>query len=161
MTFVYIVDASSWISIEKHPAQNLILHSISRLIEAGKIQCPPESWAEVKKCPWVLAWLQPNKDRFVRSISDSEYFMTVGKVTFSHSTMAGARRRKERADQYVVAMASYLNATTNPRRYKVVCEESAARRPSRKMTTACVAMGIECIGLFRMLRDEFPEENWP
>jgi hypothetical protein len=78
-----------------------------------------------------------------------------------HHAMAGARRRKERADQYVLASAAYLNATSNPTHHIVVCEESAAKRPSRKLVTACQAFGVESENLMRVLRMEFPDENWP
>ena len=78
-----------------------------------------------------------------------------------HHAMAGARRRKERADQYVLASAAYLNATSNPTRHIVVCEESAAKRPSRKLVTACQAFGVESENLMRVLQTEFPDENWP
>jgi hypothetical protein len=157
----YVIDASSWISIEGHPAQNLILFCLGKLIEEGKVQCPPEAWDEVKKCPWVQAWLKPYKVQFVKSISAVEYLMTVGRVTHQFHAMAGARRRKERADQYVLATAAYLNATTNPTKHVVVCEESAAQRPNRKLVTACRAFGVESKTLIGILRKEFPDENWP
>ena len=92
----YIVDASSWIMVENHPAQNRILFCVGKLIESGKIQCPPEAWGEVKFCPWVLAWLEPLKDEFVQNISATEYLMMVGKVTHKFPAMAGARRPKDK-----------------------------------------------------------------
>ena len=156
----YIVDASSWITVENHPAQNRILFCVGKLIESGKILCPTEAWGEVKFCPWVLAWLEPDKDDFVQSISTTEYLMTVGRVTHRFPAMAGARRRKERADQYIVATAMYLNATSNPTKHIVICEETDNQRASRKLVTACDALGVEHKGLLEMLRDEFPEEGW-
>jgi hypothetical protein len=138
----YVVDASSWISVEGHPAQNRILFFIGKLIEDGKIICPPEAWGEVKKCPWVKAWLETYHDQFVQSITAVEFYGILGRVTMKHHVMAGARRRKERADQYVLASAAYLNATSNPTRHVVVCEESA-KRASRKLVTACQAFGVE------------------
>lgn len=157
----YVIDASSWIAIEGHPAQNLILFCLGKLIENGKVQCPPEAWDEVQQCPWVEAWLKPYKTQFVRAITSVEYLGIVGSVTHTFPGMAGARRRKERADQYVVATATYLNATTNPGRHVVVCEESAAQRPNRKLVTACKHFGVECTNLIGMLRAEFPDEGWP
>ena len=85
--------------------------------------------------------------------------MLIGRVTHQFSTMAGARRRKERADQYVVATAAYLNATSNPTRTRVVCEETDTQRPSRKIVTACKAFGVEPMNLLEMLREEFPNEG--
>jgi hypothetical protein len=73
--------------------------------------------------------------------------------------MAGARGQKERADQYVVGMAMYLNETANPVRHIVVAGETIVARPSRKIPRACQHFGVECIGLTEMLRREFPEEN--
>jgi hypothetical protein len=157
----YVVDASSWISVEGHPAQNRILFFVGKLIEDGKIICPPEAWGEVKKCPWVKAWLEPYRAQFVKSITAVEFYGILGRVTMKHHAMAGARRRKERADQYVLASAAYLNATSNPTHHIVVCEESAAKRPSRKLVTACQAFGVESENLMRVLRMEFPDENWP
>lgn len=157
----YVIDASSWIAIEGHPAQNLILYCLGKLIEAGKVQCPPEAWEEVQQCPWVHAWLKPYRPQFVKAIGGVEFLGMLGQVTYRFHAMAGARRRKERADQYIVATAAYLNATHNPVRHVVVCEESAAQRPNRKLTTACNAFGVTSRNLLQMLREEFPDEKWP
>jgi hypothetical protein len=108
----------------------------------------------------VRAWLEPLKPQFVKRINDVAYMMLVGQVTHRFSTMAGARRRKERADQYVVAMGAYLSATSNPTRTRVVCEETDAQRASRKITTACEAFGVGSMNLFDMLREEFPDEGF-
>jgi hypothetical protein len=157
----YVVDASSWISVEGHPAQNQILFFVGKLIDDGKIVSPPEAWGEVLKCPWVRAWLEPLRDKFVKGCSAVEFYGILGRVTAQHSVMAGARRRKERADQYVLATAAYLNSVSNPITYCVVCEESAAQRPSRKLVTACRAFGVDSDTLMDVLRTEFPDEKWP
>lgn len=114
----------------------------------------------MEKCPWVKTWLEPHHGQFVKRINDIPYMLLVGRVTRQFSTMAGARRRKERADQYVVATAAYLNASANPTRTRVVCEETDAQRANRKMTTACTAFGVESMNLFEMLREEFPDEGF-
>jgi hypothetical protein len=156
---VYIVDASSWIFIEGHPAQNRILYYVGKLIEQGKIWCPPESWGEVKKCPWVVAWLAQYSDQLILRLG-VDYLMMVGRVTHAFAGMSGARGRKEKADQYVVAMAAHLNAISNPTRHVVVAGESADTRPKRKIPTACEHFGVECCGLMEMLAREFPDEPW-
>jgi len=74
--------------------------------------------------------------------------------------MAGARRRKERADQYVVATAAYMQAKSNPTSIRVVCEETDTQRASRKMVTACKAFDVESMNLIAMLRQEFPDEGF-
>jgi Domain of unknown function (DUF4411) len=86
--------------------------------------------------------------------------LLVGKVTHQFSKMAGARRRKERADQYVVATAAYVKARSNPTSIRVVCEETDTQRPSRKMVTACKAFGVESMNIMQMLREEFPNEGF-
>lgn len=86
--------------------------------------------------------------------------LLVGRVTHQFATMSGARRRKERADQYVIATAAYLNTHSNQIRYSVVCEETDAQRAGRKITTACRAFGVESQDLVGMLRDEFPDDGF-
>ena len=44
---IYVVDSSSWISIEGNPAENKILYHLSALIDRGQIKCPPEVWDEL------------------------------------------------------------------------------------------------------------------
>jgi hypothetical protein len=156
--YIYVVDASSWIHIESHHNQNAILYAVVKLIEDGKIICPPESWKEVVKCPWVKAWINQHKKSMIRAISDVEYLLRLGRVTMQFSAMAAARGRKEKADQYVVAMAWHLNATGNPTKYVVVANETATKRPNRKIPTACSALGFECLELEGMLKREFPQE---
>jgi hypothetical protein len=104
--------------------------------------------------------LEPLHSKFIKRITDVQYLLLVGRVTHQFSTMAGARRRKERADQYIVATAAYLSATSNPTRTRVVCEETDAQRPSRKLVTACKAFNVEPMGLLDMLREEFPDEDF-
>jgi len=47
---IYVVDSSSWISIEGNPAENKILYHLSALIDRGQIKCPPEVWDELAVC---------------------------------------------------------------------------------------------------------------
>lgn len=157
----YVFDASSWISIEGNPAQNRILFCLGKLIEEGRIISPPQSWAEVKKAHWVKAWLESHKETFIKRLGGVDFLKTVGQVTHRFPTMAGARRRKERADQYVLATAVHLNGTSNPDEHVVVCEESDAHRPSRKLVTACRAFKVKSMTLMDVLREEFPDEVWP
>src|SRR5690242_9630974 len=105
----YVVDASSWISIEDNPAQNLILSKLGDLIEAGRVYCPPEAFAEAKKCLKVKTWLVQYEERVIKRLVDATYLLKVGIVAHKFPSMAGARGRKEKADPYVVAMAAYLN----------------------------------------------------
>jgi hypothetical protein len=153
---VYVIDSSSWITIEGHPAQNRLLWLIGQLIETGRIICPPEVEAETELCDGVNAWLAQYKNKHVRRLADADYFLMVGRVTAQFPGMAGARGGKDKADPYVVAMAAHLNQKTK----HVAVSEEGFRRPSRKISTACAAFGVEHKNLVDMLRDEFPEEDF-
>jgi hypothetical protein len=53
----YVVDTSSWIEIDDHPAQNRILSALVPLIEKGRIKIPPEVWEEFKETSQLVTWL--------------------------------------------------------------------------------------------------------
>lgn len=84
--------------------------------------------------------------------------MAVGRVTRDFPAMQGARSRKEKADAYVVALAQHKNS--NPEDWRVVADETTAKRKNKKIPGACEKYGIRCRTLLEMLADEFPEEEW-
>lgn len=163
-TTIYVVDASSWISIENHPAQNRILHKVAAMIEAGRIECPPEAWAEVQRCPWVHAWIDQYEDRLIRRHrQDGNYLALVGEIAFRFPHMSGTRGKRDRADPYVVANAVHGNRTSTVagvpiQRFVVVANESIGGR--RKIPTACNDYQVECLTLIEMMQREFPDESW-
>lgn len=154
---VYVVDASSWISIDGNPDANRILFHVDILVQSGKIKCPPEIWKEVRS-RYVAAWLKDKRKKIVHSLrSNIDFLKKVGEVTGKYPAMAGARGTRNRADPYVVAYAAYRNETENPTRHVVVCNESAITRPNRKIPTACKEFDVEAITLLDMLEREFPD----
>jgi len=155
---VYIVDTSSWIAVESDPSQNWILYFVSKLIEARKIICPPEVWAELKQVPRLKAWLEPMKDRHIRRIGAAEYYLAAGRVTERFPMMSAARANKEKADQWVIAMALYLNEPGRAKEHVVVSQEGFRKRQT--IPKACAAMSVPHTDLLGMLRDEFPEEDF-
>jgi hypothetical protein len=158
----YVLDSSGWISIDGRPDQNRILYFLVQLIEDGRIKSPPEVWEELKKCEWVLAWISGYRTSIIENRSqDFSYLTIVGGITRKFPGLAGARGSKNKADPYVVALAVHMNAD-NPRsiRWSVVAAETLAQRANRKIPTACRDANIECMGLFEMLKREFPDENW-
>lgn len=157
---VYVVDASSWISVDGNPDANRILLHLDILIQAGKLRCPPEVWREVRS-EYMAAWLKPKRKSVVHSMrTNVDYLMLVGQVTAAFPAMAGARGTRNRADPYVVAYAAHRNKTENPTHCIVVCDESTAYRPNRKVPTACKAFDVEAITLLEMLKREFPDQEW-
>ena len=158
---IYVVDSSSWISIEGNPAQNRILYHLGVLIERGQIRCPPQVWSELERCEQVLAWVKPQRKQIVQNLRTRlKFLQTLGAVTGKFPAMSGARGRRNKADPYVVAHAVYVNETENPSKCVVVCDETLARRPNRKLPTACKAFGVESLSLMEMLAREFAEEDW-
>jgi hypothetical protein len=155
----YVVDASSWISIEGHPAQNRILHRVVELIESGRIECPPEAWDEVLKCPWVHAWLDQYRDRLIkRHRQNGDYLALVGEIAHRFPTMSGVRGRKNKADPYVIANAVHGNRVTSDARFVVVANEGVGNR--RKIPTACADYQVHCLTLMEMLRREWPDDGF-
>jgi hypothetical protein len=160
----YVLDSSGWISIDGRPDQNRILYFLVHLIEAGRIKSPPEVWEELKKCEWVLAWISGYRALIIENRSqDFSYLSIVGAITRRFPGLAGARGSKDKADPYVVALAVHMNASDNnphPIKWSVVAAETLAQRPNRKIPTACRDANVECVGLFEMLKREFPDEGW-
>lgn len=156
---VYVLDASSWITIEGHPARERILWRLTQLIEADRIKSPPEVWDELKKCDWILAWIKDHRSQIVINRNQNvEYLLNhVGPVTHQFSAMAGARGGKDKADPYVVALAVHSKLTSNAD-WVVVADETLESRPNRKIPTACAAYGVACKTLAEVLEIEFPED---
>lgn len=156
---VYAVDSSSWILIEGHPAQNLILDRLTQLIEAGRIKSPREVLAELRKTSPVTQHVEHYRDLIIENpTSEVEYLHLVGRVTNKFPAMQGARRKKERADAWVIGLAAHGRG--NPRDWIVVADETDAKRPNRKIPTACAEFNVRCCGLIQMLQEEFPDDVW-
>jgi hypothetical protein len=160
---IYVIDSSSWIAIEQHPASNRILYYLSDLVDRGLIRCPVEVWNELKRCPFVKGWIKQRKKQIVHSLrNNGEFHRLVGEVAIRFPSMAGVRsaRSLNNADPYVVAYAAYRNRTENPTVCIVVCDETLAMRPNRKIPTACHKFGVKPVSLLEMLANEFPDEDW-
>lgn len=156
---IYIIDTSSWLLIQGHPQSNRILDRLSTLMDEGRIKSPPEVFNELKKVGAVTAWVKANKRDIVENRnSDVDHLMRVGEVANAFPGMVGVRCKKNKADPYVVSLASL--GSPNPGKWVVVCDETLAKRPNRKLPTACAAFGIEALGIFEMLEREFPDDGW-
>jgi len=155
----YVVDASAWIEIEGHRAQNLILKRVGELIEAGLLECPPQAWAEVKRCPEVLARIGQYEDQMVMNLrSNPAYLVLVGEIHHKHPQMCGARGRKNKGDGYVLANAIFGNGASTTKTYAVVASEGFVGRG--KLGKACLEHGIKYLSLIQMLAREFPDDGW-
>lgn len=154
---IYVLDTTSWLTIEGHPAQNQILNTLGRLILEGRIKGPRQVLEEMKKCATVLEWLNQHKDIVFDAKNTPDYLLLAGRVTHQFPAMAGARTKKNRADPWVVALAIDL-AHSPPA--TVVVEETTAKRKNRKIPTACKHFDVPCMSLIEMLKAEAPDEDW-
>jgi len=156
---IYVIDTSSWLRIDEHPARNRILDALGKLLENGQLKAPPEVAKELKKIGVVQGWFAVNKEDIIEDRnSDIDFLKKVGEVTHQFPAMAAARSSKEKADQYVVALAAC--GSPNPGPWIVVADETLDRRPNRKIPTACGAFGVQCVSFLEMLRHEFPDDGW-
>lgn len=155
----YVIDTSSWLSIERHPAQNRILSVMVPLIEGGRVKVPVAVWDEFQITSSLTLWMKPFKEQIVdRHEYAPGYFAAVGAVTRAFPAMAGATGVKQKADPWVVGFAKYGN--DNGGQFVVVCDETLKNRPNRKIPTACAQYGLECKTLVEMLAYEFPADGW-
>jgi len=153
------VDTSSWLRIEEHPDANRILDALGGLLERGQIKAPPEVFKELKQVGVVEGWIKLHQSEIeVNRNNDLEYLQKVGEVTHKFPGMVGVRSGKEKADPYVVALAAC--GVPDPCVWVVVADETLAKRPNRKIPTACKAFGVDCDGFEDMLRREFPNDGW-
>lgn len=156
---INVVDTSSWLLIQEHPMSNRILDALTTLMSEGRIKPPPEVFNELKTVDAVTAWVRTNKRDILENRSTNiDYLMKVGEVASAFPGMTGVRGKKNKADPYIVALAAL--GSPNPGEWTVVCDETLAKRPGRKLPTACGAFGVDCIGMFELLRREFPNDGW-
>lgn len=157
--YIFVVDSSSWLEIESHPAQNRILSALVPMIEAGRIKIPPEVWKEIEESSELHLWLKPHREAIIENRrSRPEYLLLAGKIAHMFQGMAGVRGLRDKADPWVIATA--IHAQGNPHVRVVVCNETVRRRPNRKLPTACAAFKVECLNLMEMLDREYPADGW-
>ncbi len=157
---IYVIDASSWISVDGNPDANRILAHIDILVQRGAVKCPPQCLNEVRSA-YIAGWIKLRRRQISHTLRTKlEYLKVLGDVTFKFAGMSGARSARNKADPYLVSYAAFRNITENPTTCVVVCDESAIHRPNRKIPTACKAYGVESITLAEMLTREFPDQDW-
>lgn len=107
---IYVIDASSWISIDGNPDANRILAHLDILIQRGAIRCPPQCLNEVRNA-YLKGWIKLRRKQISHSLrSKIEFLKVLGEVTFKFAGMSGARGVKSKADPYLVAYGGVLIA---------------------------------------------------
>lgn len=157
---IYVVDTSSWLFISKHPKSNRILHLLTTLLNDGRLKAPPQVFEELiyveeRVNSWILIH---KKDIKENQNSNLTFIKRLGEIAKAFPSMSGVKSKKDRADPHVIALAS--SGVLKASECIVVCEETTAKRPNRKIPTACLEFDIRVMGIMEMLRIEFPNEEW-
>ncbi len=157
---IYIVDTSSWLLVSKHSKSNRILYLLTNLLNEGRLKSRSQVFDELNRVePLVSSWLTINKGEIIENQkTDLDYIRCVNEISDAFPSMVGVRKNKEKADPHVIALA--LSGVLDVPVCIVVCEETTAKRPNRKIPTACQAFGIKAFGIMEMLRSEIPNEEW-
>src|SRR4051794_26388489 len=95
---IYVIDASSWISIDGNPDANRILSHLDILIERGAIKCPPQCLNEIRNA-YIKDWIKIRRAQVAHTLRTKiEFLRILGEVTMKFPGMAGARLSRNRAD---------------------------------------------------------------
>jgi hypothetical protein len=130
------------------------------LIENGRIKFSPEVWREIETATSIGGWLEPYRKLLVDNRhTDPDYLATVGLITHQFPAMAGVNAgRRNKADPWLIGLA--VQSRARGESWAVVCDETVANRPNRKMPTACAQFNTACYTLVEMLQREFPGDDW-
>lgn len=142
----YAIDTSSLIEIEVGYATKeraAIWDCLTQLIVGGKLKSVEFVLEELKRNQEsVHQRLQPLRDILVVPLVD--VWEPAGVIARRFPTMSGVGRRPEKADAWVVGLASALHLT-------VVCNESKQRL---KMPYVCAQIGIQCVKVHQLISAE-------
>jgi hypothetical protein len=144
---VYLIDTSAWLNIDSRTDREDVWRIIVGLIEQGRIVACAQVLAELRDDPVYASRLKPYEKALQagdRSSDDPDYLQYVGKVTHDHPGMSRATGLKTPADPYVVALAELEG-------YVVVADETAMKRPNRKIPGVCQQRGIRCLTLAQFI----------
>ena len=147
---VYLIDTSAWLNIDSCPDSEGVWNTVVALIKQGRIVACAQVLAELRDDPIYLLRLKPYEEALQagdRGSDDPTYLQHVGKITHDHPSMSKATGSKTPADPYVVALAEIED-------YVVVAEETATRRPNRKIPGVCQQRGIRCKTLAEFIAAE-------
>jgi hypothetical protein len=90
---VYVIDASSWISIDGNPDANRILAHIDMLATRGAVKCPPQCLNEVRNA-YMAGWIKIRRRQVSHTLrTNIEFLKMLGDVTFKFSAIGWRTRQ--------------------------------------------------------------------
>lgn len=150
----YAIDSSTWIALEKRSDFDNVWATFTVLISEGRLITSPEILKELRHPDYkdtseIYKRIRPFESHLAfRKMRDQEFHNVLGLLHFRFPSLCKTRHPKKRpADPYVIATAKRCG-------FVVVSEETLARRPSRKIPQACVALGVTCLTIDELLAKE-------
>ena len=121
--------------------------NLDELIGDGSLRATEEVLHELKrKDDGVFEWARDRPALFVPI--DHDIQVEVQEILVTHEKLLDTRSGRSSADPFVIALAK-MNACT------VVSDEKPTRSPKRpNIPDVCRAMGLHCIDLLDMIREE-------
>jgi hypothetical protein len=121
---------------------------VDELVGEGRLIISEEVWEEAQsKDAVVKAWCEPRKDAIVVP-TDATVVQEVQRVLTGHERLVMNLKGRNRADPFVIAVASIRGAV-------VVTGEGSDGTESRpKIPLVCAHLGIECIRFLDVIRLE-------
>ena len=145
---LYLVDASAWFDVDKRNDAEDVWRLIERLIRDGRLFAPSQVIEEIFRDGGLKQRLGPYEGKLTENDRDDiEYFRKLGEITRQFPAMCHATGTRERADGYVVALAELDG-------YTVVADETANKRPNRKIPGVCKQLQIRCLTLEEFVQIE-------
>lgn len=143
---VFVVDASSWISLheERYPPDVFptLWNELKARAEAGAIKVPTEVFREVGEDHGIGAWLRVLVPPVVCKPSAAVQRIA-GEVLQDHPALVHGKRTS--ADPWIIAFAE-------SNRWVAVTEEGIGSVARPTIRGICARRAIECMGALEMLR---------
>lgn len=148
---IYSCDSSAFLDgwIRNYPPDTfpVVWEQMSKLVDAGRLIFIDEVARELKrKDDGAYEWVN-SRSTSVVSI-DEEIQDAVTELLRVHQRMLDTRRNKSGADPFVIALAQVRQCSV------LSGEQSTGSLERPKIPDVCDAVGVPCVNLLKMFRDE-------
>jgi hypothetical protein len=149
---IYSVDTSALIDgLERYYPEEAfpaLWERVQDLVDQGRFLISEEVWEEVQAQDAVAkAWCEPRKSQLIVP-TDAHIASAVQKILVDHERLVMNLKGRNRADPFVIAVAQLRGGV-------VVTGEGSDGTPNRpKIPSVCLGLGLSCIRLLEMIRNE-------
>jgi hypothetical protein len=147
---IYMVDTCSFTELRRtypRPAFDAVWRLIEGLELEGRLLSVDEVLIELQAQDDEIAkWAEARPHVFLPLIPNIQ--VQARRILASHPTLLDMKRKKSSADPFLIAAAIIKRATV------VTQEKKSGGPPAVKIPDVCLAYGVPCIGLLRLLQDE-------